>query len=134
MTRKLYLTCGLALTLGLCACTAWRQTQGPVVPVNGVQEGNVRLVDKKPSASCHFKGGILGATNPDTSGIPISLAEVNAEIRQGLASSAKQMGGNTVWMRTQSWQNPDISTDYYQPFYVNNVEYTALVYECPAGQ
>lgn len=134
MTRNFYVACGMVLTLGLCACAGWRQAEGPVVPAGGITEGNILLVDKKPSAACEFKGGILGDTNPDTSGIPLSLGEVNAEIRRGLASSARNMGGNTVWLRTKSWQNPDISTDYYQPFYVNNVEYTALVYECPSGQ
>lgn len=134
MTRKYYVALGMVLTLGLCACAGWRQAEGPLVPAGGINEENILLVDKKPSAACEFKGGILGDTNPDTRGIPLSLGEVNAEIRRGLASSARNMGGNTVWLRTKSWQNPDISTDYYQPFYVNNVEYTALVYECPAGQ
>lgn len=134
MTHKLYAAFGMVLTLGLCACAGWQAAQGPVVPVNGVQENGVLLVEQKPADACQFKGGILGATNPDTSGIPVSLMEVNAEIRQGLASSARHMGGNTVWLRTQSWQNPDISTDYYQPFYMNDVEYTALVYACPAAQ
>ena len=41
------------------------------------------------------------------------------------------MGGNTVWVRTKSWQNPEVDTDYSQPFYMNNVRYGALVYQCP---
>lgn len=120
--------------MGLCwlsGCALWQQAQAPLVPADGVQVDNVRLVAQKPAVDCQFKGAVLGDTNPDASGLPQSILDLNETIRQGLVSSAQQMGGNTVWVRTQSWQNPTLDTDYSQSFYINNVEYGALVYQCP---
>lgn len=120
--------------MGLCllgGCALWQETQAPVVPADGVQVEGVTLVAQPPAATCQFKGAVLGDTNPDVSGLPESILNLNETIRQGLVSSARQMGGNTVWVRTKSWQNPDVDTDYSQMFYVNNVEYGALVYQCP---
>lgn len=120
--------------VGLCllgGCALWQETQAPVVPADGVQVEGVTLVAQPPAATCQFKGAVLGDTNPDVSGLPESILNLNETIRQGLVSSARQMGGNTVWVRTKSWQNPDVDTDYSQMFYVNNVEYGALVYQCP---
>lgn len=112
--------------------TVLKNTEGPVVERNApVQEG-VKLVSVKPSDACVFKGGVLGDANPDEAGLPSSVFNLSQRIREGLISSAKHMGGNTVWLRTADWQNPDISSDYYHPFFVNNVEYSALVYDCPA--
>lgn len=121
----------LAALCGVSGCAVWQQAQAPVVPVNGMNVDGVTLVEVQPAAACAFKGAAMGDTNPDVNGIPASLVDLNENIRQGLVSSAKQMGGNTVWVRTKSWQNPDIDTDYFQPFYVNNVRYGALVYQCP---
>ena len=120
--------------MGLCwlsGCALWQQAQAPLVPTDGVQVEGVTLVAQPPAATCQFKGAVLGDTNPDVSGLPESILNLNETIRQGLVSSARQMGGNTVWVRTKSWQNPDVDTDYSQMFYVNNVEYGALVYQCP---
>ncbi len=121
----------LAALCGVSGCAVWQQAQAPVVPANGMDVDGVTLVEVQPAAACVFKGAVMGDTNPDVSGIPESLLHLNNTIRQGLVSSAKQMGGNTVWVRTQSWQNPDMDTDYFQPFYINNVRYGALVYQCP---
>ncbi len=123
---------GVLLGVAACAgCGLWQQAQAPVVPMNGMQVEGVTLVVQAPAADCQFKGGIMGDVNPDVSGLPASLFELNDTIRQGLVSSARQMGGNTVWVRTKSWQNPSVDTDYDQLFYVNNVRYGALVYACP---
>lgn len=125
---------GWLACMGLCwlsGCALWQQAQAPLVPTDGVQVDNVRLVAQKPAVDCQLKGAVLGDTNPDASGLPQSILDLNETIRQGLVSSAQQMGGNTVWVRTQSWQNPTLDTDYSQSFYINNVEYGALVYQCP---
>ena len=111
------------------AAEVWKNTAGPIA---GQTQDGVRLVVEKPSGSCVFKGGIEGDANPDEAGLPSSIFNISGRIRAGLVSSAHHMGGNTVWLRTTDWQNPDISRDYYQPFFVNNVEYSALVYDCPA--
>ncbi len=116
---------------GLTGCAVWQEAQAPVVPENGMSMEGISLVEQQPAAACQFKGAVMGDTNPDVNRIPASLVDLNETIRQGLVSSAKQMGGNTVWVRTKSWQNPDVDTDYFQPFYVNNVRYGALVYQCP---
>lgn len=127
-TKWIYGSIGLCLLGG---CALWQEANAPLVPAGGVQEANVQLVAQKPAADCVFKGAVLGDTNPDVSGWPKSIVDLNETIRQGLVSSAQQMGGNTVWVRTQSWQNPTVDTDYSQTFYINNVEYGALVYQCP---
>jgi len=114
------------------AASVWENTEGPVVSAAGQTQDGVLLTVRKPAASCVFKGGVLGDSNPAEGGIPSSVLDISARIRQGLVSSAKNMGGNTVWFRTASWDNPDVSADYYRDFVVNNVEYTALVYDCPA--
>lgn len=115
----------------LSGCAVWQEAQAPVVPMNGTNIDGISLVDQQPDANCQFKGAVMGDANPDVNGLADSVLGLNETIRQGLVSSAKQMGGNTVWVRTKSWQNPDIDTDYFQPFYINNVRYGALVYQCP---
>ena len=127
--KWLYGSVGLFLLGG---CALWQEAQAPIVPVGGVQVEGITLVAQPPADTCQFKGAVLGDTNPDVSGLPESILDLNETIRQGLVSSARQMGGNTVWVRTKSWQNPDVDTDYSQMFYVNNVEYGALVYQCPS--
>ena len=127
--KWLYGSVGLFLLGG---CALWQEAQAPIVPVGGVQVEGITLVAQPPADTCLFKGAVLGDTNPDVSGLPESILDLNETIRQGLVSSARQMGGNTVWVRTKSWQNPDVDTDYSQMFYVNNVEYGALVYQCPS--
>lgn len=127
--KWLYGSVGLFLLGG---CALWQEAQAPIVPVGGVQVEGITLVAQPPADTCQFKGAVLGDTNPDVSGLPESILDLNETIRQGLVFSARQMGGNTVWVRTKSWQNPDVDTDYSQMFYVNNVEYGALVYQCPS--
>lgn len=131
MKLTLKLSCGLCALLLLGGCALWQETQAPVVPAEGLQVNDVKLLAQPPAAECQFKGAVLGDTNPDVSGLPQSILDLTETIRQGLVSSARQMGGNTVWVRTQSWQNPTLDTDYSQTFYINNVEYGALVYQCP---
>nr|QGT50884.1 hypothetical protein Elusimicrob2101_1470 [uncultured Elusimicrobia bacterium] len=114
------------------AVAVWNNTEGPVVTQEGQIQDGVRLLARKPAGNCTFKGGILGDSNPAEAGLPSSIIDINSRIRAGLVSSAHNMGGNTVWLRTTDWQNPEVSADYYQPFLVNNVEYSALVYSCPA--
>lgn len=109
-----------------------RNTAGPIVAEEGQVQNAIHFVARKPADGCVFKGGILGDANPDEAGLPSSIFNISRRIREGLVSNARRMGGNTVWLRTADWQNPDVSTDYYQPFFVNNVEYSALVYDCPA--
>lgn len=137
MKKMIWLLFGVLWTVGCSglqreAAEVWDNTAGPVVAQTGQAQDGVRLVVRRPAGSCTFKGGILGDFNPDEAGVPSSVFNMNGRIRKGLVSSAKQMGGNTVWLRTADWQNPDVSTDYYRPFFVNNVEYSALVYDCPA--
>ena len=131
MKLTLKLSCGLCALLLLGGCALLQETQAPVVPAEGLQVNDVKLLAQPPAAECQFKGAVLGDTNPDVSGLPQSILDLTETIRQGLVSSARQMGGNTVWVRTQSWQNPTLDTDYSQTFYINNVEYGALVYQCP---
>lgn len=114
------------------AADVWNNTEGPIAAQTGQTQDGVRLVVEKPSGACALKGGILGDSNPDEAGLPSSVFNINSRIRAGLVSGAHNMGGNTVWLRTTAWQNPDVSRDYYRPFFVNNVEYSALVYDCPA--
>ena len=128
--KKEFLGC-MVIVLGLSGCALWQEAEAPVVPAGGMNIEGVALVEQEPAASCQFKGAVMGDTNPDVSGLPASVLDLNDTIRQGLVSSAKQMGGNTVWVRTKSWQNPEVDTDYSQPFYMNNVRYGALVYQCP---
>ena len=121
----------MVIVLGLSGCALWQEAEAPVVPAGGMNIEGVALVEQEPASGCQFKGAVMGDTNPDVSGLPASVLDLNDTIRQGLVSSAKQMGGNTVWVRTKSWQNPEVDTDYSQPFYMNNVRYGALVYQCP---
>lgn len=114
------------------ATTVWNDTEGPIVAITGQTQDNVQLVVRKPADSCTFKGAILGDANPDEAGLPSSVLNISRRIREGLVSNALRLGGNTVWLRTTDWSNPDISQDYYEDFAVNNVEYNALVYDCPA--
>lgn len=108
-----------------------RNTEGPIVAEEGQVQNGIHLVAYKPADDCVFKGGILGDANPDEAGVPSSIFNISRHIREGLASNARRMGGNTVWLRTANWRNPDVSADYYQSFFVDNVEYSALVYDCP---
>lgn len=128
--KKEFLGC-MVIVLGLSGCALWQEAQAPVVTAGGMNIEGVALVEQEPAAGCQFKGAVMGDTNPNVSGLPASVLDLNDTIRQGLVSSAKQMGGNTVWVRTKSWQNPEVDTDYSQPFYMNNVRYGALVYQCP---
>lgn len=114
------------------ATTLWNDTEGPIVEQTGQTQDNVQLVVRKPADTCTFKGAILGDANPDEAGLPSSVLNISRRIREGLVSNAIRLGGNTVWLRTTDWSNPDISQDYYEDFVVNNVEYNALVYDCPA--
>ena len=132
MTFPLFISGRAKTSLLLYIWQLWQEAQAPIVPVGGVQVKGITLVAQPPADTCQFKGAVLGDTNPDVSGLPESILDLNETIRQGLVSSARQMGGNTVWVRTKSWQNPDVDTDYSQMFYVNNVEYGALVYQCPS--
>ncbi len=102
-------------------------TQAPVT-VTGQQ---VRIVVQQPAANCTFKGGIMGDVNPDASGILRGEADVSSQVAADLRNNAVSMGGNTVWIKGASWHNTDISYDYNSPFVINNVEYGALVYNCP---
>lgn len=113
------------------ATNVWNDTEGPIVAITGQTQDNVRLVVRKPVDTCTFKGAILGDANPDEAGQPSSVLNISLRIREGLVSNAIRLGGNTVWLRTTDWSNPDISQDYYESFVVNNVEYNALVYDCP---
>ncbi len=103
-------------------------TQAPVT-ATGQQ---VRIVVQQPAANCTFKGGIMGDVNPDASGILRGEADVSFQVAADLRNNAVSMGGNTVWVKNTSWHNTDISYNYDNPFVVNNVEYNALVYNCPA--
>lgn len=118
--------------IAVAGCAFWQNTQGPVVPPGGLWEGNVRIVAQEPSAACTLKGTLLNDTNPTEQGIPLSFFELNAQMRQSLASGAERLGGNTVWLKSTQWENPELSDDYQQSFVVNNVEYAAQVYDCPA--
>ena len=135
--RKIFIIAAAAGLAAGCAwlkqdaAEVWNNTAGPIVAQTGQTQDGVQLTAQKPSAACTFKGGILGDSNPDEAGLPSSILNISERIRSALVSNAKHMGGNTVWLRTTAWQNPDISTDYYAPFFVNNVEYSALVYDCP---
>lgn len=137
--KKIVLLAGVVL-LGGSGCawmtqqatTVWNDTEGPIVAITGQTQDNVQLVVRKPADSCTFKGAILGDANPDEAGLPSSVLNISRRIREGLVSNALRLGGNTVWLRTTDWSNPDISQDYYEDFVVNNVEYNALVYDCPA--
>ena len=102
-------------------------TQAPVT-ATGQQ---VRIVVQKPADNCTFKGGIMGDVNPDASGILCGEADVSSQVAADLRNNAANMGGNTVWIKGASWHNTDISYDYNSPFVINNVEYGALVYNCP---
>ena len=128
--KKEFLGC-MVIVLGLSGCALWQEAEAPVVPAGGMNIEGGALVEQEPASGCQFKGAVMGDTNPNVSGLPASVLDLNDTIRQGLVSSAKQMGGNTVWVRTKSWQNPEVDTDYSQPFYMNNVRYGALVYQCP---
>lgn len=114
------------------ATSLWNNTEGPIVEETGQTQNDVRLVVRAPADNCTFKGGILGDANPDEAGLPSSVLNISSRIREGLVSNARRLGGNTVWLRTTDWSNPDVSQDYYEAFSVNNVEYSALVYDCPA--
>lgn len=61
----------------------------------------------------------------------MGAANLAQRIRVNLQNNAVTMGGNTVWVRRAGWNAPQVSMDYYRPFYVNDVQYAALVYDCP---
>ena len=100
------------------------------VPVSAAGQ-QVRIVVQKPADNCTFKGGIMGAANPNASGVLRGEADVSSQVAADLRNNAVSMGGNTVWIKGASWHNTDISYDYNSPFVINNVEYGALVYNCP---
>lgn len=124
--KKIWILCP-ALAVFASAC-AWRNVQP--APQNA-QSRAVVITDDRPSAACAFKGGIMGDQNADSEGWYVGAANLAQRIRVNLQNNAVTMGGNTVWVRRTGWNAPQVSTDYYRPFYINEVQYSALVYDCP---
>ena len=115
------------LALLPAACT-WRSIQP--APQDAASRA-VTVTDDQPPAACVFKGGIMGDQNADSEGWYVGAANLAQRIRVNLQNNAVTMGGNTVWVRRAGWNAPQVSMDYYRPFYVNDVQYAALVYDCP---
>lgn len=133
--KKVFYLFLLAVFAGACAGLeqAAQEEAASLTQASVTQAGaNVRLVMQKPAENCVFKGGILGDANPTASGWLRGETDLSAQVAADLRNNAANMGGNTVWVKGASWHNTDISYDYNSPFVVNNVEYSALVYDCPS--
>ncbi len=94
----------------------------------GVQ--SVKIVGVKPQG-CQFVAGILGDQDGGDPGHFIWMEKVTQEMREHLQNNAARLGGNVVYLRSAYMGKPDESTDYYQDFYINDIQYSALVYKCP---
>lgn len=133
--KKHFLTVLALGVLGACAGVeqAAQQEVASFTQASVTQQAQqVQLVMQQPAADCVFKGGILGDANPDASGLIRGVTDLSAQVAADLRNNAANMGGNTVWVRGANWHNTDVSYDYDSPFVVNNVQYSALVYQCPA--
>lgn len=133
MKKHIYVLAAL-IAVGACAGVeeaARKEVQSFTQPPVSAAAEQVELVMQQPPADCVYKGGILGDVNPSASGLLRGVADLSAQVAADLRNNAANMGGNTVWVRGASWHNTDISYDYDNPFVVNNVQYSALVYQCP---
>lgn len=113
-----------ALTLAVAACTVPMTTSSPAA-------ANVKVVSVAPPADCKFIAGVMGDFNGGDPGRFMMVETMTDDIRTALQNNAARLGGNLVYVRGAYMGKPDVSNDYFNQFYVNDIEYNGLVYKCP---
>lgn len=91
----------------------------------------VRVISTPPPADCKFVAGILGDYNGGDPGRFMTVETMTGQIRSDLQNNAARLGGNVVLLRGAYMGKPDVSNDYFRPFYINDIAYNAVVYNCP---
>ena len=84
---------------------------------------SIQIVSQKPQG-CAFVAGVLG----DQSGASWNWSE---QWLENIRANAQRLGGNVVYLRGAKADGAGASDEYFRDFYVNGVQYGALVYKCP---
>lgn len=125
MKKSIFLSICLLPLLGGCV---WRMFQTPAVESAAAEA--VEIVSEPPQG-CQFIAGIMGDENGGDPGHFIWEKSVADTVSVHLKNNAARLGGNVVFLRRAYMGKPDRSTDSYNPFYINDVQYDGLVYKCP---
>ena len=88
-----------------------------------VSTSNIQIVGQKPQG-CVFIAGVLGEQSDLSRGWGEQWLE-------NIRTNAQRLGGNVVYLRSAQSAGPGASDEYFRDFYVNGVQYGALVYKCP---
>ncbi len=90
---------------------------------SAVGGSNIQIVGQKPQG-CVFIAGVLGEQSDLSRGWSEQWLE-------NIRTNAQRLGGNVVYLRAAQAAEPGASDEYFRDFYVNGVQYGALVYKCP---
>ncbi len=110
------------LCMAFCMMTAGCVVGAPQ-PRSKAQTVQIKIVGQKPQG-CVFVAGILGDQNDSGRGWTDTWLD-------NIRSNAQRLGGNVVYLRTARQDGLSASDEYFRDFYVNGVQYGALVYKCP---
>ncbi len=88
-----------------------------------VSTSNIQIVGQKPQG-CAFITGVLGDQND-------ASWNWSEQWLENIRANAQRLGGNVVYLRSAQLAGPGASDEYFRDFYVNGVQYGALVYKCP---
>ncbi len=110
----------MAFSLGIVAAGC---VLTPAQPSASQTDVSVKIVGQKPQG-CQFISGVIGAQN-DASG------QWSQQLLDNIRANAAALGGNVVYLRSARVAAPGASDEYFQDFYVDGVQYGALIYKCP---
>ena len=85
--------------------------------------GSIQIVSQKPQG-CTFIAGVMG----EQSDVSWNWSE---QWLENIRANAQRLGGNVVYLRSAKADGAGASDEYFRDFYVNGVQYGALVYKCP---
>lgn len=125
MKRNILIGICLLPLLGGCVLRIFQAPQ-----TDNVLAEQVIIIDTPPQ-NCQFIAGIMGDENGGDPGHFIWEKGVADTVSVHLKNNAARLGGNVVFLRRAYMGKPDRSDDYYNPFYINDVQYDGLVYKCP---
>ncbi len=112
--------------LSLAACTVRTGTPR----MRNVTGEAVKIVREKPQ-NCRLVADIMGNQNSGKQGRFLGGATLENEMLENLRNNTARMGGNVVYVPGGSVKAGSVSADSNREFYVNDVRYGALVYDCP---
>lgn len=84
---------------------------------------HIQIVSQKPQG-CAFIAGVLGDQNE-------ASWNRSEQWLENIRANAQRLGGNVVYLRGAQSAGSGASDEYFRDFYVNGVQYGALVYKCP---